>query len=113
MEAVPAYNLDKFREPGQPYHPRDAGHVGYIVALDGVRYYHAGDTDAVPEMAGVALRRRPAARGRHLHDDVRKRRPRPATCSRRGRRPDALRGDRRRLPTPKGSATTADPLHQP
>jgi L-ascorbate metabolism protein UlaG (beta-lactamase superfamily) len=53
LEAVPAYNLDKFRAPGQPYHPREAGYVGYVIALDGVRYYHAGDTDAVPEMAGV------------------------------------------------------------
>jgi L-ascorbate metabolism protein UlaG (beta-lactamase superfamily) len=53
IEAVPAYNLDKFRAPGQPYHPKEAGHVGYVVALDGVRYYHAGDTDAVPEMAEV------------------------------------------------------------
>ncbi len=52
--AVPAYNLDKFREPGRPYHPREAGGVGYVVALDGVRYYHAGDTDAVPEMADVS-----------------------------------------------------------
>ena len=51
--ALPAYNLDKFREPGHPYHSRDAGGLGYVVALDGVRYYHAGDTDAVPEMAGV------------------------------------------------------------
>jgi len=53
IEAVPAYNLTKFREPGQPYHPKEAGYVGYIVALDGVRYYHAGDTDAVPEMRDV------------------------------------------------------------
>jgi L-ascorbate metabolism protein UlaG (beta-lactamase superfamily) len=51
--AVPAYNVDKFRSPGQPYHPREAGGVGYVVALDGVRYYHAGDTDVVPEMADV------------------------------------------------------------
>jgi L-ascorbate metabolism protein UlaG (beta-lactamase superfamily) len=51
--AVPAYNLDKFRAPGQPYHPREAGHLGFVVALDGVRYYHAGDTDVVPEMADV------------------------------------------------------------
>jgi L-ascorbate metabolism protein UlaG (beta-lactamase superfamily) len=50
---VPAYNLDKFRAPGEPYHPKEAGHVGYIVTFDGVRYYHAGDTDAVPEMADV------------------------------------------------------------
>jgi len=51
--AVPAYNLDKFRAPGEPYHPRESGGVGYVVALDGVRYYHAGDTDVVPEMADV------------------------------------------------------------
>jgi L-ascorbate metabolism protein UlaG (beta-lactamase superfamily) len=53
VRAVAAYNLDKFRAPGQPYHPRESGGVGYVVALDGVRYYHAGDTDAVPEMADV------------------------------------------------------------
>jgi L-ascorbate metabolism protein UlaG (beta-lactamase superfamily) len=51
--AVPAYNLDKFRAPGQPYHPRESGGVGFVISLDGVRYYHAGDTDAVPEMAGI------------------------------------------------------------
>ena len=51
--AVPAYNTDKFRAPGQPYHPRESGGVGFVVALDGVRYYHAGDTDAVPEMSDV------------------------------------------------------------
>ena len=51
--AVPAYNVDKFRAPGQPYHPRESGYLGYVVELDGVRYYHAGDTDAVPEMADV------------------------------------------------------------
>jgi L-ascorbate metabolism protein UlaG (beta-lactamase superfamily) len=51
--AVSAYNLDKFRAPGHPYHPREAGGVGYVIALDGVRYYHAGDTDALPEMADI------------------------------------------------------------
>jgi L-ascorbate metabolism protein UlaG (beta-lactamase superfamily) len=51
--AVPAYNVDKFREPGRPYHPREAGHLGYVVVMDGVRYYHAGDTDIVPEMSDV------------------------------------------------------------
>jgi L-ascorbate metabolism protein UlaG (beta-lactamase superfamily) len=53
VEAVAAYNLDKFRAPGQPFHPREAGYVGYVFALDGVRYYHAGDTDAIPEMKDV------------------------------------------------------------
>jgi L-ascorbate metabolism protein UlaG (beta-lactamase superfamily) len=53
VEAVAAYNLDKFRAPGQPFHPREAGYLGYVFTLDGVRYYHAGDTDAVPEMRDV------------------------------------------------------------
>ena len=50
VEAIPAYNLTKFRAPGIPYHPREAGGVGYILNLDGVRIYHAGDTDFIPEM---------------------------------------------------------------
>jgi L-ascorbate metabolism protein UlaG (beta-lactamase superfamily) len=53
VETVAAYNVDKFRSPGHPYHPREAGYVGFIVTLDGVRYYHAGDTDAIPEMREV------------------------------------------------------------
>lgn len=53
VEAVAAYNLDKFRSPGQPYHPKEAGYVGFVITLDGVRYYHAGDTDAIPEMRDV------------------------------------------------------------
>ncbi|AKB86056.1 MBL fold metallo-hydrolase [Methanococcoides methylutens] len=52
IEVVPAYNLEK------PNHPRGEG-VGYIVELDGIRIYHAGDTDLIPEMkdlkADVAL----------------------------------------------------------
>ncbi len=53
VEAVAAYNIDKFRAPGEPFHPRETGGLGYVVMLDGARYYHAGDTDLVPEMAGV------------------------------------------------------------
>ncbi len=51
VEAVPAYNLTKFREPGKVFHPKEDGKVGYIVTLGGVRFYHAGDTDAIPEMS--------------------------------------------------------------
>lgn len=54
VRAVPAYNLNKFRSPGVPYHPREAGHAGYVVTVDGVRIYHAGDSDHIPEMAGLA-----------------------------------------------------------
>ena len=53
VTAVPAYNVDKFRAPGEVFHPRAAGHVGYIVELDGRRIYHSGDTDAIPEMRDV------------------------------------------------------------
>lgn len=44
IEAVPAYNVDK------QFHPKSAGHVGFIITVDGVRIYHAGDTDFIPEM---------------------------------------------------------------
>lgn len=53
VTAVSAYNLDKFRSPGEPYHPRVAGYLGYVVEMDGLRVYHAGDTDAIPEMSDV------------------------------------------------------------
>lgn len=53
VEAVPAYNFNKFREPGKVFHPKADGRVGYIVTLDGVRFYHAGDSDATPEMKAL------------------------------------------------------------
>lgn len=53
IEVVPAYNVNKFRSPGVPFHPRESGHVGYIVTVKGVRIYHTGDTDAIPEMKSI------------------------------------------------------------
>lgn len=53
VEAVAAYNLSKFRSPGNPFHPRQAQHNGYIVTVGGERLYHAGDTDYIPEMSGI------------------------------------------------------------
>ena len=35
--------------------------------MDGLRIYHAGDTDAIPEMDDDRRRRRAAPGGRHLH----------------------------------------------
>jgi len=55
VRAVPAYNLTKFREPGVPFHPKNQNHVGFILTLDGVSVYHAGDTDAVDEMKDVEV----------------------------------------------------------
>jgi L-ascorbate metabolism protein UlaG (beta-lactamase superfamily) len=48
VEAVPAYNVNKFRSPGVPYHPEKDNKVGFIVTMDSVRIYHAGDTDFIP-----------------------------------------------------------------
>jgi len=53
IETVPAYNLNKYREPGKVFHPKADGRVGYIVTLDGVRFYHSGDSDATPEMKAL------------------------------------------------------------
>ena len=44
VEAVPAYNI------GKKFHPRANQWVGYVITIDSVRIYHAGDTDFVPEM---------------------------------------------------------------
>ncbi|MGB7292551.1 MAG: MBL fold metallo-hydrolase [Thermodesulfobacteriota bacterium] len=44
IEAVPSYNV------GKNYHPKTSGWVGYVVTVDGMRIYHAGDTDAIGEM---------------------------------------------------------------
>jgi L-ascorbate metabolism protein UlaG (beta-lactamase superfamily) len=53
VEAVRAYNVNKFRSPGVPFHPRQSNHVGFIVTVGGVRIYHSGDTDPIPEMAEI------------------------------------------------------------
>ena len=53
IEVVPAYNLNKFREPGKVFHPKEDGKAGFIIGIKGVRVYHAGDTDIIPEMKGL------------------------------------------------------------
>jgi L-ascorbate metabolism protein UlaG (beta-lactamase superfamily) len=47
VTAIRAYNLRK------PMHPRSHDLLGYVIALDGLRVYHAGDTDLIPEMSEV------------------------------------------------------------
>ncbi len=47
VTAVAAYNK------GKPFHPKANGWLGYVVELDGVRYYIAGDTDDIPEARAV------------------------------------------------------------
>jgi L-ascorbate metabolism protein UlaG (beta-lactamase superfamily) len=53
IETVPAYNLNKFREPGKVFHPKEDGKLGFIITVKGARIYHAGDTDHIPEMKNI------------------------------------------------------------
>ena len=39
FEAIPSYNVNK------KFHPKENNWVGYIIEIDGTRYYIAGDTD--------------------------------------------------------------------
>ncbi len=54
IESVPAYNLDKFKSPGEPFHPKGTERCGFVLEVAGRRIYHAGDTDAIPEMDDLA-----------------------------------------------------------
>lgn len=47
VTGVPSYNTDK------DFHPRKSGWLGFIVEVEGVKIYHAGDTDFIPEMKGL------------------------------------------------------------
>ena len=44
IKAVPSYNTAK------SFHTKESGKLGYLVTVDGVILYHAGDTDFIPEM---------------------------------------------------------------
>ena len=43
FKTIPAYNTNK------TFHPKENGWVGYIITLDDIRYYIAGDTDITEE----------------------------------------------------------------
>ena len=49
LKAVPAYNIS---EGHQQFHPKGRDN-GYILTLDGLRIYIAGDTENIPEMADI------------------------------------------------------------
>ena len=49
IEAVPSYNTNK------TFHPKERGWLGFIVTVGGVRIYHAGDTDRIPEMGSFQV----------------------------------------------------------
>ena len=43
FKTIPAYNTNK------TFHPKENDWIGYIIMLDGIRYYIAGDTDITEE----------------------------------------------------------------
>lgn len=47
FRTIVAYNEEKL------FHPKDKQWVGYIIEIDGVSYYMAGETDLVKELASV------------------------------------------------------------
>ncbi len=47
VEAVPAYNTNK------KFHPRENNWLGFVIDIAGVKIYHAGDTDYIPEMKAI------------------------------------------------------------
>ncbi len=49
IEAVPSYNTDK------DFHPKKNGWLGFIVEIEGIRVYHAGDADFIPEMKDLEV----------------------------------------------------------
>jgi L-ascorbate metabolism protein UlaG (beta-lactamase superfamily) len=47
VKTIPAYNLEK------PFHPRSNNWLGYIITINNITYYVAGDTDATKEMEDI------------------------------------------------------------
>lgn len=55
IKAIPAYNIHRFRDPETktPFHPKESGHIGPIIDIDGITIYHAGDADLINEMVDL------------------------------------------------------------
>ena len=49
IDVVPSYNTDK------DFHPKKNAWLGFTVEIDGIKLYHAGDADFIPEMKELAV----------------------------------------------------------
>ncbi len=47
ISCVSAYNINK------SFHPKEEAWLGYIADIAGIRVYHAGDSDLIPEMKNI------------------------------------------------------------
>ncbi|HEY9124468.1 MAG TPA: MBL fold metallo-hydrolase [Bacteroidales bacterium] len=48
IEVVPAYNVVKTK-----FHQHNDNFVGYIITYNGIKIYHTGDTERIPEMKNI------------------------------------------------------------
>jgi L-ascorbate metabolism protein UlaG (beta-lactamase superfamily) len=48
VRATPAYNTNK------PFHPKENDWLGFVIDVDGLRIYVAGDLDDLPGLSGIA-----------------------------------------------------------
>lgn len=56
ISVLPAYNIDK------SFHTKEEGLVGYLIKMNGIIVYHAGDTDLIPEMQKLTGHNQPSKR---------------------------------------------------
>ena len=55
VKAVPAYNIDKINpDTKKPFHPKEDKKVGFVITINNTTFYHAGDSDYIPEMNDLA-----------------------------------------------------------
>lgn len=53
ISTLPSYNVDK------PFHQKAEEWIGYLIKINGVIIYHAGDTDLIPEMQKLTGHKQP------------------------------------------------------
>jgi L-ascorbate metabolism protein UlaG (beta-lactamase superfamily) len=47
VKVVPAYNIVR------TFHPKEKKFVGYVLTIEGLKIYHPGDTERIPEMKAI------------------------------------------------------------
>ncbi len=54
IEAVAAYNTNKINpDTKKPFHPKEDNNVGFVMTINNIRIYHAGDTDPIQEIKNI------------------------------------------------------------
>lgn len=64
IQTIPAYNKNK------PFHPKSNGWVGYIIEINKIKYYIAGDTDITEENKKVKCDVAFVPVRRNIHNDI-------------------------------------------